>query len=236
MDIKGLQLASRFALPPNSLGYCGRGTAPEKFKACIIEGKCKGVSSEISKFIGLGPYLKTISKIIKKEKYSYDVVEAYWLGNNDLKKVKIKDYSLLLKNFANQGVPFWLIEELKDKLPNEFIPNHLFQALFVGVGKMSGSVSYDMNTINNCMIRWGRVEKITKHKLAVKLNSLKKVKRGFQFTIKRDVVDYRSDFFPVLKIGDIVAVHWKQAAKKLDSNEVKKLKYWSERVLASLKD
>ena len=68
MDIKALQLASRFALPPNSLGYCGRATAAAKFQRCIIDGKCEGVEKEIDKFIVFEPYLKTISKILKLEK------------------------------------------------------------------------------------------------------------------------------------------------------------------------
>lgn len=161
MDKKALQLASRFALPPNSLGYCGRDTAPEKLKKCILGKGCDGVTEEIDKFIGLSPYLKTISEIIGKGKYAYETVEAYTLGNDELRKAKIKDYQTLLKNFAKQGVPPWLIDELKEKSPKVFIPNHLFQVLFVGVGKMSGSVPYNMDSINNCMIRWGKVKKIT---------------------------------------------------------------------------
>ncbi|MBN2016234.1 hypothetical protein JW766_05395, partial [Candidatus Dojkabacteria bacterium] len=68
MDKKALQLTSRFALPPNSLGYCGKDTAPEKFKKCIIKNDCLGVKSEIERFIVLNPYLETIAKITGKSK------------------------------------------------------------------------------------------------------------------------------------------------------------------------
>src|SRR4030042_3494406 len=134
MDTKALQLASRFALPPNSLGYCGRVKAAAKFQRCIVKGKCGGIEKEINKFIVFEPYLKTISKILKLKKYSYGIVEAYCFGNDRLKDINNKDYDILLQNFRIQGVPSWLIKELKKKAPKKFIPNHLFQVLHIGVG------------------------------------------------------------------------------------------------------
>ena len=234
MDIKGLQLASRFALPPNSLGYCGKGTAPEKFKACILEGKGKGVSKEIDKFIVLGPYLKTLGKITGEHRHSNSVVEAYWLGNNHLKKAKNKDYQILLKNLTKQGVPPWFVEELKEKPPKKFIPTHLFQILHVGVGKASGAVPFNMDSINNCMIRWGKVQKIGKNKLTVKLTSLKRAGKAYKLNFKNGAFSYRADFLPELKVGDVVAVHWKQVVKKLTKSEVQKLEKWSKEVLKNI--
>jgi hypothetical protein len=73
---KGLQFISVFSLPPNSLGYCGKNSAAEKFKLCIVEGRTSGIKSEIIKFPVLNPYLNTISKISKSDKYSYKVAES----------------------------------------------------------------------------------------------------------------------------------------------------------------
>jgi hypothetical protein len=231
VDIKALQLASRFALPPNSLGYCGRGTAPEKFKKCILGKGCDEVAEEIDKFIVLGPYLEMLSKVTGKEKYSHEVVEAYWLGNDELKEVKQKDYLLLLEILAKQGVPPWLIDDLKGKKPKKFIPTHLFQVLHIGVGKASGSVPYNMETINNCMIRWGEVEKVGKKNLTINLRSLKKISKRFRLTFKKLQYPYRADFMPDLEKGDTVAVHWKQVVKKLTKTETKKLDLWTKKVL-----
>jgi hypothetical protein len=61
MDIKALQLEARFSLSPNSLGYCGKDSAEEKFKECIIQGKCKEVGEEVKHFIVLYPYLETLA-------------------------------------------------------------------------------------------------------------------------------------------------------------------------------
>ena len=76
MDVEALQLAGRFALPPNSLGYCGHNSAPEKFKQCFLHGQCVGVADEITKFIVFHPYLQTIAEILGLDKFDYEVVET----------------------------------------------------------------------------------------------------------------------------------------------------------------
>lgn len=233
-DIEGLQLACRFALPPNSLGYCGRDSAPEKFKNCTIKGECEGVEKELTKFIVLHPYLKTLSEITDLPKYSYDVIEGYCIGNDLLNRAKPEHYQLLLKNFTEQGVPKWLVKELKKTPPKRFIPSHLFQVLHVGVGRASGSVPYNIETINNCMFRWGKVEKINKKAAKVTLNSLRELKDGYKLIQLKETHPFNKDLVPGLKIGETVAVHWNQVIKKLTKDEIKKLTFWTNEVLESL--
>lgn len=236
MDKKGLQLTSRFSLPPNSLGYCGKGSAPAKLIECVIGGKCAGVDEELTKFIVLNPYLETLAAITGKGKFSHEVIEAYWLGNDELQKAQAKDYEILMGNFARQGVPEWLLDELKQKIPGKFIPFHLFQVLHVGVGRASGSVPYNMETINNCMVRWGTVVKIKTGVVSLELRSLEKDGDKYELaTINKDM-DYREDFIPGLKTGDTVAVHWKQVVKKLTARETRNLQHWTKEVLATVRE
>lgn len=233
-DTKALQLLSRFSLPPNSLGYCGRETAEEKFKQCIISGNCQGARDEAPKFLVLYPYLKTTSEITGLPVYNYQVIESFWLGNDLLKKAKAKDYFLLLENFLKQGISDWLIKELKQKPPKKFIPHHLFQVLHIGVGKASnGVVPFNLKSINNCMIRWGKVEKKSGKQIEINLNSLKKSKNVYNLTLKRVSLSINSKIVPGLKIGDTVAVHWQQVIKILTQNEEEKLSYWSRQILQS---
>jgi hypothetical protein len=234
MQKKALQLAARFSLPPNSLGYCGKDTAPSKFIDCVVNGNCKGVEEEFTKFIVLNPYLETLSEITNLPKFSYEVIEAYWLGNYELKKAKIDHYNLLLENFIEQGVPDFFIKELSKKIPKEFIPFHLFQVLHVGVGRASGSVPYNIETINNCMIRWGRVIKVLKKSLYVELNSLKQVANSYQLTVIKEKHDYNANFLEGLKEGNTVAVHWKQVVNILTKKEIKNIDYWTRKVLTTL--
>lgn len=231
MNKKALQLACRFSLPPNSLGYCGQNTAPEKFKRCVIDGMCEDIEQELEKFIVLNPYLETLFQITKRAKFSYQVIEGYWLGNDELKKSKAVHYQKLLDNFAKQGVPDWFVRELQTKIPNVFIPHHLFQVLHIGVGKASGSVPFNLESVNNCMIRWGKVIEIKKNELVANLNSLEKTGGKYKLIQKKWGAKFIKGFLPKLKLGDIVAVHWGQAVKILTPKEVTQLSFWTREVL-----
>lgn len=231
MKDSALQLESRFSLAPNSLGYCGKKSASAKFKKCIIENKCDAVKEELSNFIVLFPYLKTLSKILKQPFSSYPVIESYWLGNAGLKKAKQKDYFLLLDNFVKQGVPNFFIKDLKAKKPLQFIPHHLFHVLFIGVGKISKTVPFNLKSINNCMIRWGKVQKLFQKKAIVNLNSLKTSKKNsYTLTKVKTSIPFNPKFTPDLKVGDTVAVHWNLIVKILTQKEEKNLHFWSAKI------
>ncbi len=234
MDIKALQLEVRFSLPPNSLGYCGKDSASEKFKECIIDGKCKKVGEELKHFIVLYPYLETIAGITKLPLFSYEIIESYWIGNDLLKKAKPEHYDLLLKNFEKQGVPDFFVKELQQKPPKVFIPNHLFQVLHVGVGRASGAVLFNLESINNCMIRWGEVVKLMEGIAVINLYSLDELiekSKKHALVIKKETVPISTDLVPGIKTGDIVAVHWNMVIKILTKDEEKKLRYWTKRCL-----
>jgi len=233
MNIRALQFESRFSLPPNSLGYCGESTAPAKFKNCIINKKCEGVEEEIEKFIVLHPYLKALNEITNLDIYSHDLFEGYWLGNDILRQVKNSDYEILMKCFLEQGVPDFFVDELRSKKPKAFIPTHLFQVLHVGVGKASGSVPFNIDTINNCMIRWGKVKKIKTKTIEVGLNSLKIVSNKYKLTTLSQEVKYSPEIVPNLKKDDIVVCHWDMVVKKLNSEELRKLEFWTKKVIDS---
>ncbi|MFA6981502.1 MAG: DUF6390 family protein [Patescibacteria group bacterium] len=233
MDVKALQLLCRYSLPPNSLGYCGRDSAPEKFKTCVMGGKCVGIEEELSKFIVLNPYLRTLARITGFDPYSYEVAEAYWLGNDELKKANLGDYPTLTDNFKKQGVPEWLVEELSQKPPKVFIPSHLFQILHVGVGRASGSVPYNIDSINNCMVRWGNVKKLENGKAVVDLHSLKGSEGKYSTTLMEEEFPFIPGFVPNIKVGDVVCAHWKEVIKILEPGEVEKLDHWTNEVLES---
>lgn len=233
MDQNALKLAARFSLSPNQLGYCGQDSAGETFEKCIISGDCAGVEEEISHFIVLYSYLKTIGEITRLSPLSYPVVESYWLGNEQLKKIKLQDYDLLLRNFTAQGVPEWLVQELAENKPDQFIPSHLFQVLHVGVGRASGSVRYNLGSINNCMIRWGKVELLKDQTVRINLNSLQKDGRQYKLTKIRETVRFNPNLVTGLKRGNVVAVHWGWAVKILNTEEKNLLNYWTREVLKS---
>lgn len=229
-----LKLLSRYSLPPNSLGYCGKGSATEKFKKCIIHGDCTGVDEEISHFIVLYPYLKTIAELSGKNIFDYAVGECFWLGNDLINQAKITDYELLLQNLYTQGVPEDFINELRKKQPAQFIPFHLFQVLHVGVGKSSGAVPFNLDSINNCMIRWGKVIEIRDDTLKAEMNSLKMNNDKYELTLLPVEAKYDPLILKDLKIGDTVTMHWGLVNNILTQKEENNLEFWSKRVLETL--
>jgi hypothetical protein len=234
MKTDALQLVSRYSLPPNSLGYCGKGSAPERFKTCIRTGRCSGVEDEVSHFIVLNPYLETLKEITGLDKFSYENIEAYWLGNDELKKAKPEHYDLLLDYFLKQGVPDFFVEELKENPPKKFIPNHLFQVLHVGVGKSSGAVPFNLESINSCMIRWGKVLEIGDKILKIELNSLKKVNGKYKLKLTKDEAEYGPKLLGKVHAGDTVTVHWDIVTKILTKEEIKNIEYWTKKTLAEI--
>lgn len=253
MYSKALRFESRFSLPPNSLGFCGDDTAAGKFKKCIIEGKCEGVEEEVKRFIVLHPYLKTIAQITKRPAFSYPVFESYWLGNDLLRKAKLQDYDFLLEMFLEQGVPDFFVDELRIKKPNRFIPTHLFQVLHVGVGRASGAVPFNLKSINDCMIRWGKVKELKSPSSAkatagrqksplrqgfagqakIALNSLKQVDNKYELCEKDEIIPFNNGLVKGVKEGDVVAVHWNMAVKILNKDEEKKLEFWTKEVISA---
>lgn len=235
MDQKALILESRFSLPPNFLGYCGQKTASGNFRKCIITKDCADVPYEVSKFIVLYPYLKTLSAITGLPELSYTVIESYWFGNDKLSLAKNEHYNLLLDNFLKQGVPDFFVEELRAKQPVSFIPSHLFHVLHIGVGRASGAVPFNLESINNCMIRWGKIIEVKDNSAVVELHSLKIKKSGYDLFMQKEEVPFDRELTPGLKKNYTVAVHWKLIVKKLTADEVSKLNFWTNEVIKIVK-
>lgn len=233
-EIKALQLASMFSLVPNSLGYCGKGSASAKFKKCIASGKCDGIEEELKYFIVLYPYLKTIAQITKHPVFSYPVIESYWLGNDELKKFNLGYYDLLLENFVKQGIPENFVKGLSQNRPKRFLPTHLFQVLHVGVGRASGAVPFSISSINNCMIRWGEVEEIDGMKASISLNSLRQESQIYRLTKINEILLIDKKTVMDIEVGAKVAVHWKKVVKILTVLEEENLSFWTKEVLDSL--
>ena len=235
MDVKALQFNIRHSFSPNALGYCGKNTAQERYRRCLQDNVCEGIEQEIKGFIVLNPYLQAIGRITGRPPFSYKVAECYWFGNELLSQIQNDDYGILLHEFSKQGVPVWLIDELKLKKPKKFIPTHLFQVLHIGVGRASGSVPFNLESIHNCMIRWGTVTKITKGSSAVKLHSLQQGSSKYSLMIREEIVAVNPVLTPSVSVGDIVTVHWGTVNSIIDQLQVERLEYWTDEVLANHK-
>ncbi len=237
MDIPALQLTSRFSSAPNSLGYCGLNSAQKTFYDCLVNQQCDNVPHEVLHFKGLYPYLSTIAEVTNKHFLDYEVVEAYWLGNDLLAKFKPEHYEILLKHLAAEQLPEFFITELRQRPPRTFIPLHIFNVIHVGVGRITGSVPFNLDSINNCMIRWGTVEIINhdQETANIILHSLKSSQPNqYAVDLQPSTITFTPEFHPNLKTGDIVAAHWGQLVKILTIQEQQHLQFWTEKILTDI--
>ncbi len=234
MDTKALKLASLFSFSPNSRGYCGLDSAGKAFVECIRKNDCATVPSELTKFITLNPYLQTISKIRSLSPFDYKVIEAYWIGNKQLDDFPIEGYEILLEEFEKQGVPLWLIKSLQSNVPKKFIPHHLFQVLHVGVGQASGSVPFNLDSINNCMIRYGKIIDVDKKFFRVSLTGLAVSEGKYKPNITIETIPIGTVLFCEPKKEDVVAVHWGQIVKIITPKEHVNLERWTKYVIKTV--
>lgn len=232
MDKRSLRLASLFAYSPNYHGYCGLESANSGFRKCIMKGNCDDVPEELKNFITLYPYIVTISKVRKLELYDYKVIEAYWIGNDLLKDFPLSAYEILIEEFQKQGVPKWLTDDLSKRKPKKFIPHHLFQVLHVGVGQASGSVPFNIKSINECMIKYGKIKSLQEGYLVVDLLKLQIIRNKYVVRTVSEKVTINNALFFKPKVDSCICTHWGHIVKCLSQIEEKKLQFWTKEVLS----
>lgn len=218
--MSGHRTALIYGYAPNLLGLCG---PKEKLEKRIILDFIAG--KKVSK--------KKVKEIIKnfKSAYSYyqlvaaannienpldeKVVRAYWMGNELLKKVKMKDFK------AMTGERFSL-----RSIPCGSLPHHSFHVL--NIGTLAGKLAE--NLFDFCLIKWGRVVEIKKDKVAVdSCQPLEKGQGKFQLGKPiRKIVIWNKLLLPKLEIGDWVSVHWGNAIERLSKKELENLRKYTE--------
>ncbi len=234
-DFFGVELCSRYSRVPNSLGYCGPSDVQEAFLKCIMNGECNKARLSLKKFEGLHPYLELIAGKHGLDPFDYDVVEAYWLGNQLLEGFTREEFSLQLDNLVIAGLPSFIAEKLKKNIPQNPYPVHLMNVVFVGVGNITGSVSPNLENMDNCRVSWGKIMKIADGKLVVRYNPL--VKAGDRAVLGKEIekeVSFDSRIFKSLDEGDLISMHWNHACEKLSEERKNRLHEYTEKVLSSI--
>jgi hypothetical protein len=118
-----------------------------------------------------------------------------------------------------------LVSELKIILNISYL--HLFQVLHVGVGRAIGSVP--LISIYNKL--HDPLRKLSENSVVINLNSLKKNKKRYSLIRIREKFPVSNKLIPNIKMGDIVAVHWKQVIKVLTKKEERDLTFWTKETL-----
>lgn len=226
----GLLLFSKYAFPPNRLGYCGPENYKDFFEASRGENPKKELKNLALQFEGAVPYLELIAQANAiKDIFDKRVVEAYWLGNNLLKNVKIKFlYHHIEEKFKNRvKLKDWKwVKEQPAQGAKPFHGFHVFD-IYRSAGLLkSGSIDKILETIDKCRISWGKIIGITSQNAVVECQPLEfdsnnKLKLGKKKAEKFYIADI------TLKNGDDVSLHWDYVCDKLNPRQKRNLIYWT---------
>ncbi len=237
MDIKGLALCCRYSYPPNSLSLCGpdkKGKQTDLNYYSTLQIADRGTLEILSQFSTLMPYLSTIAHDNNiSDPFDIQVVEAYWLGNNLLQKVQLKslahtfDEELNLKKKLNRLA----MDKIFTKLAKGALPHHSFHVL--NIYKRTGllDIPHTIQTMDACIINWGKISKIDKFKIIVdtKPLSINGDKISFGQTRSRTLM-FQGDkdiLSKDLKKGDWISYHWGIFCERLNRTKLNNLIYYT---------
>jgi hypothetical protein len=219
----GPALFSRFAYPPNALGYCGPSDA-----TLLTELVDKGDSAAadlrhaVTAFAGAWPYLQLISASTGRDPLDPTVVKAYWLGSPLLEQVD----PLIWGNSIDERFrrrAGWDWEKITTALNAGGVPSHAFHVYcvypWVGLLK-SGAVNQALDVLDRCRIRWGRVVERANGTLLVESQPLAWDGKHLHLGLEHiESVQPPIDSEGPIQVGDLVAMHWNYICQRLSDNE-----------------
>lgn len=235
MTDSGLFTACRYAYPPNSLSLCGPNKQLDLQWYSSSNQLDAGTTEVIQQFSTLYPYLQYISA----ENNIFDpfdtrVVEAYWIGNSLLHKIKVSsfihfidEHLLLSKKNTRRNA-----NNTKSKIGHGGLPNHAFHVLNVYVRTGMFDSTHTISTADACIVNWGEVCKIEDTTVYVKTKKLIQTDNGIQFSTiftRKIVFQGENDYlFRTIKKDDIVSYHWGYICEKLSKRQVTNLQRYNE--------
>lgn len=227
--MNGAAFTSRYAFPPNELGYCGRPT----FRAALrsfLEGRAGplALEKEIRKFPVHYAYLRLISRENGLEPFDEKVVRAFWLGNGLLDSIGKKALERFIRRDLFKGRSPSRARRLCAGLPDGAVPHHSFNVLYVNF--VTDSVERSARNFDSCCVTSGRVLSVRGKKALIERDSIG-WEDGFVMKRKRSLVDLERSGVNLcgrLSEGDSVSVHWGMAVMKLGGRDVSALRRYNE--------
>lgn len=230
--MSGARLAILYGYVPCQLGLCGpEDEKKRKIISRYLQGEDKfekEIEKILKEFQGAYPYYQLIAHSNKiKNPLDRKVVEAYWIGNEFLEKVKVADFK---KMIVDSFVPLGMISRRKaENLSKNALPYHSFHVLFLG--SVTGRAKLEGKMLDVCRVGWGKVIKITKEFLNIEYRPINIGKKFSLAMNARKKIKWNKSILPKVKIGDWVSVHWNTAIQVLDPEEIKNIEKYTNKIL-----
>lgn len=230
---------SRYAYPPNELGYCGPDQSRE-----LLERTAAGLADPdlrrlAAGFEGAWPYLTLIAAANGiADPLDAGVVEAYWLGNALLDAVPLALlFDSLDSRFGRRDRRAWV--GLRDGMSAQARPQHGFHVFCVypWMGLLRGGVVAEpLHVLDRCRIRWGQVVEVSPTTALVRSRALTwdghRLALGGSHVEQVRHTDDGATLAPGLAVGQWCSMHWDWVCEPLDGAALSALRHQTVRHLA----
>ena len=225
----------RYGFMPNRLRYCGGDDNRTLFEYGIEQAVDGGLRSLLRRFTGALPYLQLIARSNTiADPFDARVVEAYWIGNELLQGVEVRQlYDSLLERFGKQ-MRGRTRELILGKAPAGARPHHSFHVL--DVHSRLGELEHSLANLDNCRVSWGQVTGVEPAALVVQRVPL--LLRDGKLVLGDPAperitrqVDGRG-FTDQAQPGDWVSIHWGWACEVLTVSQLASLERFTRHNLA----
>jgi hypothetical protein len=209
----GQVLFSRYAYPPNELGYCGPTDG----------GGTAGLASHAKEFDGAWPYLTAIADAVgASDPLDEDVVSSYWVGGPSLGKVDPAQLLVRLRA-AFKGQVTGLLDEVPAS--TQVLAHHSFHVFVVypWVRFLRRDAATALKVMQDCRVRWGTVESVAGEHAVIKSSPLQL--DGDRLTLgesQTETVQWRKgdvSLTPAPTPGSTVSAHWDWVCGTLTDDE-----------------
>lgn len=214
----GHTLFAQYAYPPNELGYCG----PTDSAAQRADDPTR-LASHAKEFDGAWPYLAAIADAVGGvDPLDEDVVRSYWVGGPSLEKVD-PDQLLARLRTAFKGQVTGLLDELTTS--TGVLAHHSFHVFVVypWVRFLRRDPTTAVRVMQDCRIRWGRVESVAGEQATIAARPLQFDGAGLTLGDTRtEQVRWSKDgvaLAPAPEPGATVSVHWDWVCGALTDDE-----------------
>ncbi len=239
--MEGLLRAARYCYKPNILGYCG---SQEKRGQLLLQRFLRkekvdenAVRDFLATFEAAYPYLQLIaSENNIADPFEEKVVEAYWIGNDLLEKVRHTAFQAMIAE--KFGRPHLLGEkrarEIAQNLPPSLSPHHSVHLSVIG--SLTKKLEITVRNMDFCRIGWGKVEKKEEEILVLTSQRLVQNKTTGKLALEEEKgkVTLYSPHITAARIGDIVSFHWKCACEVLTNTQVENLQSYTLKTLRAI--
>jgi hypothetical protein len=220
----------RYAFMPNRLRYCGGDDNRTIFEYAIENVSDGGLTPLLRRFNGALPYLRLIADANGiADPFDARVVEAYWLGNDLLEGVEVRQlHDSLIERFGKQ-LQGRTRELVLGKAPAGARPHHSFHVL--DVHSRVGELGHTLQTMDSCRVSWAKVLRVEGGELVVEREPL--VLLGGKLVLAPPRVERAlrqvdgHGFVDAAQPGDWVSLHWGWACEVLTEEQRRNLRRYT---------